>query len=471
MTRFLRLALAALTAALTAALCAAGLASAQTQNRPVVGEPVPLDLPNTSTIVLDNGLTVTFVPWGMTPTVEVLVSVRAGNIDEGRETWLSDLTVDMMVEGFAGRDKEEIAGRFADMGGSLGAAVVATHSTFGTYVLAEHGPEAVRLLAEAVREPDFPPAALARVRANMIRDVELVDGMPDSVADTVLMTHLFDEDHPYYTFLPSAQQLRGHSLEDLRRFYRRHFGAARTHIYIAGRFDHLAMENAVREHFGDWPAGPPDEGIDTIPNRGPILHLVDRPGAPQSTVRLVYPVSAIDNKSAPALAVLDATLGGTIAAIIRDLGYSYSPGTYLRWTRGGGYWSYIDAVDTPHTAAALQQAFQIIAWMRAESWDISSTQNWLSSTYVMETGSTGGLIGHLMDRDGYGLPRDHLETYVPSLMDVTPEQVSATARAYLRDDRLILVIVGDMARIERQIQAIPQLRNARIVRSAASDLD
>lgn len=446
-------------------------ASAQSLLPPPVGERAPLDLPETRTITLDNGLTITFVPWGMTPTVDVVVSVRAGNIDEGRETWLSDLTVDMMAEGFAGRDKEEISDLFADMGGSLSAAVIATHSTFGTFVLSEHGPRAVELLAEAVRQPDFPPAALRRVRANMIRDVELVAAMPDSIADSALMQHLFDVDHPYYRYLPTAQQLRGHSLEDLRRFHRAHFGAARTHIYIAGRFDERAMENAVRRYFGDWDAGPEDNAINTIPSPGPVVHLINRPGAPQSTVRLVYPVSSIDAKSAPAVSIMDATLGGTIAAVIRDLGYSYSPGSFLRWTRGGGYWNYFDAIDTPHTGEALMQSLAIIDWLRAESWDISGTQNWLASTYVMETGSTSGLIGQLMHRDGYGLPQDHLETYVDELMDVTPQQVSAAVRAYLRHDRMVLVIVGDMARIEDSIRAIPQLQGARFVRTEAGAPD
>lgn len=440
------------------------VAIAQATPRPEVGEPIPFELPPTTTIELENGLTVSFIPWGMTPTVDILVSVRAGNIDDGPNTWIADITAAMMEEGAAGRSKQETARAFADMGGSLNRRVTATHTLFGTYVLAEHGPEAVSLLADAVRRPDFPASALSRVRTNMLRDVELIGTAPEGIAMSALVGHLYGEDHPYHRLLPSEAQLDSYSIADMRRFHRGHFGAQRTHVYVAGRFDHAVMEAAIRQHFADWPAGPEDVAGNAEPNSGPVVHLIDRPDSTQSTVMLVYPVGRIDDKSARAVEVMDSYVGGTLAWYNRDQGYSYSPNAYVRWTRGGGYWTYEDSVDSGSTARALMEIFNLIDWMKTSPMDVAGTQEWLSNLYVMETGSTQGMLERVIERDEHELPTDYIDTYMPRLMAVRSETVEAVAGSYLDHGNLILVVVGDMDRMERQIRAIPQLRDAHFIR-------
>lgn len=460
--------------ALLAALAAPG-ARADEPGRgllpPAPGEPIPFELPASQTLTLENGLTVTFVPWGMTPTMDVIVSVRAGNIDDGEQTWIADLTAAMMEEGFAGMDRAEIGARFGAMGGSLNTSVTQSNTLMGSYVLAEHGEDALHLIADAVRRPDFPADAFERIRSGMSRDIERRRLEPGSQAFVTAFHTLFPEGHPYHFGLPRPGQIDTFTLADVRSFHDRNFSAGRTHLYIAGRFDTLEMEAAVRDAFGDWPRGAADTAPQAVPARGPAVHLINRPGAPQSTVHLVYPVSSVTSKDATAISIMDAALGGAIAARMREAGWSYSPTSFVQWTRGGGMWTYTDDIDTPRTLIALTAVFDTIGSLRQYDWEMESTRRWLASLFVMSAGSSYGLLENLGLRDSFGLDHDYLDQRVPSIMGTSDREVSAVARAYLRNDRFTLVIVGDLDRIEDDIRGMPSLRLADIVRHEAAPTD
>ena len=96
-------------ALLLAALAAATAIAEGRELPPAPGPPHEFRLPAKETLRLDNGLEITFIDYGSVPKVTLLAVVRTGNIDEGPDTWLPDMTVEMMKEGTATRTAEDIA--------------------------------------------------------------------------------------------------------------------------------------------------------------------------------------------------------------------------------------------------------------------------------------------------------------------------------------------------------------------------
>ena len=136
-----------------AALAAASLAllpslaqAQQPSEQPPIGDPVPFELPEIRSFTLDNGLEVTFIPFGLAPTVNLSLQVRAANLDDGAQTWLADLTGAMMEEGAGGRSGEEIATEIAAMGGAINIGVGRHTTGLTTGVLSQYGPDAVAFL-------------------------------------------------------------------------------------------------------------------------------------------------------------------------------------------------------------------------------------------------------------------------------------------------------------------------------------
>ena len=108
---------------LPAALVVTSMAFAERETPPAGGEPKDFNLPEKTTFTLDNGLKVTMVPFGQLPKVSMVLQVRAGNLNEGSETWLADLTGAMMQEGTTTLDSKALNRRAAELGGSIGVSV------------------------------------------------------------------------------------------------------------------------------------------------------------------------------------------------------------------------------------------------------------------------------------------------------------------------------------------------------------
>ena len=276
-------------AALLACLAAAHTAAAERESPPAPGTPHEFRLPAKETLRLDNGLAMTFIDYGTVPKVTVLAVVRTGNIDEGKDTWLPDVAVEMLKEGTTTRSAAELAEAAAGMGGSLALGVAAEQTTASISVLSEHAVGATELLADVLRNPRFPETELPRVLANFERSLAVARSDPQSLADEALAKLVFG-DHPLGRLLPQDGQLAGYDIAKLRDFYDRNFGARRTHVYVAGRYDRATLEAALRKAFGDWREGPAPTELPVRASETLQLALVDSPGAPQSSVRIAVPV-------------------------------------------------------------------------------------------------------------------------------------------------------------------------------------
>ncbi|NWP89610.1 insulinase family protein, partial [Escherichia coli] len=79
---------------------------------------------------------------------------------------------------------------------------------------------------------------------------------PGPLADVALGRTIYGANHPYGRLIPSAAQLQGYTIAQVKAFHAGQFGAKRAHLYIAGRFDTAAVEAAIDKAFAGWAAGP-----------------------------------------------------------------------------------------------------------------------------------------------------------------------------------------------------------------------
>jgi len=85
--------------------------------------------------------------------------------------------------------------------------------------------------------------------------------------------------------------ISGLGAADVRKFYEANFGAARSHVLVAGKFDAAEMRKTITEEFGKWARGPEMATNVPKPKAGRVLEVVERPGGPQSTLYLGLPVA------------------------------------------------------------------------------------------------------------------------------------------------------------------------------------
>jgi predicted Zn-dependent peptidase len=461
-------------AALHAALALAvyGLWAAPLGARETPPPPAPprdFALPQSETIELANGLGATFIEYGEIPKVAVIATVRAGALNQGQDAWLASLTAQMVSEGTATRTASEVAIAAANMGGQLAISAGDDETSVAIDVLSESAPDAINLVADVLIRPALPESEFARVRQDALRGLSVARTQPQALAEEAFRTALYGG-HPYAFTLPTEAQLAGYGSADIRRFHAENFGAARTHVYVAGRFDRATVEQAVRSAFGGWARGP-DARID-VPETAATreVKLIARPDAPQSTIYLGLPVIDPADPHFMALSVMNTLLGGyfssRITANIReDKGYTYSPYSSFATRYRDTVWLQVADVTTADTAAAIAEIVTEIERLRAEppsGGELDAVKNYRNGVFLISNATPEGLAAQLAFMDLHGLPEEWLTTFVDRLYAVTPEQISAAARKYLDPDQMTLIVVGDLAVVRPQLVDLKYLHGVSI---------
>jgi len=440
---------------------AAQSVAAKKQSPPPGSAPKPFHVPQPEKLALANGLQVTLVPYGAIPKVQITLSVRAGNLNEAEnQVWLADLMTSLMKEGTASRSAQQVAQEAASMGGSVDVNVGADITHIAGDVLSEYGPKMVALLADVAMHPLLPASEIDRLKKDQLRNLTIQKSQPQPIALEQFRKALYPN-HPYGRVFPTEQMIQGYTIEDVQKFYKDNFGAARTHLYVAGKFDTAAIKKAISEAFSSWQHGP-DPLID-IPK--PVtkhdLALIDRPGAVQSTLYIGLPTIDPSNPDYIPLQVMNSILGGSfgsrITANIREQkGYTYSPNSQVSPRYRDAYWLQVADVTAQHTGDSIKEILYEIDRLQKEApsdAELAGIKNYLSGVFVLRNSSRAGLIGQLEFVELHKLGDDYLNTYVQKIYAVTPQQVEQAAQKYIDTQKLTMVVVGDKQKVAEQVAA------------------
>jgi predicted Zn-dependent peptidase len=309
-----------------------------------------------------------------------------------------------------------------------------------------------------VEHPRFPESELTRLKNDALRRIALQLSQPQTIADIRFRKLLYGE-HPYGTVLPTEDDVKKLTLQDVKEYYSSNFGAQRSHLYVAGRFDKAAVKKAIADSFGGWAKGP--ARTDNVPSPTPrrVLDVTDRPDAPQSTLKLGLPVPPPTSPDAIPLGLTNALLGGSfnsrITSNIREQkGYTYSPYSEISRRYHDAYWAQNADVTTQFTGASLKEIFGEIDRLQKEApsvQELKGIQSYLSGIFVIQNSNRQALIGQLQYVDFQGLGEDYLKNYVPRVNAVTPADVQKLTRKYIRPEAMVIVVVGDKSKISDQL--------------------
>jgi predicted Zn-dependent peptidase len=308
---------------------------------------------------------------------------------------------------------------------------------------------------------------LPRVIANFERSLAVARSDPQSLAGEALARLVYGN-HPFGRAFPQPGQLAGYGIDAVRNFHARNFGARRTHVYVAGRYDRAALEAALRRSFGDWREGAPPSVLPAAPAESLQLALIDTPGAPQSSIRIAVPVPHPAHALYFPTTIMNSLLGGAfgsrITANIReDKGYSYSPDSSIGARRGTALWVLSAEVTTEHTADALTEIYKEIDRLQREpppAAELDAIKAYRSGLFVISNSSPNGVLGQLAFMDLHGLPPEFLARWVASVHAVTPAEVSEMTARFLVPSRMTVVVAGDLAKVAAGVRALPQLSGA-----------
>ncbi|SDL55559.1 Predicted Zn-dependent peptidase [Salinimicrobium catena] len=424
---------------------------------PQGGEPKDFTLPEKEVINYDNGLKLVLVPYGSIPKATISINLKTGNINEAEdEVWLADLLADLMEEGTTA--DYSVKDKLAGMGGNLNVGV-GTHTTsLSTSVLSEFTPEAMRILSDVLVDPKLPQSELERLKKDMNRNLSVALSRPGTQARKEFFAEIYP-DHPYGRQYPTAEQVNSYDLEDVKGFYEENFGAQRATVYVVGNFNAEEVKTAVKEKLSSWRKGPAVDYPIAEPETAAAVKIIDRPGAPQSTIYYGLPVVDPSHEDYIALDVMNSLLGGSFGSRItsnirEDKGYTYSPNSALVANYKTGLWFENADVTTEFTGASIEEINKEIRRLQNEApskEELQGIQNYESGIYVLQNSSPWGIISQLSFLDVHNLPESFLVDQVKNINAITPQQIQTMAEKYIQPEKMTLIVVGDKEKIKDQV--------------------
>jgi zinc protease len=461
----------------SSAAAAAGINRDEAWRRqpPKAGPAPAFSLPQGESFRLPNGLRVIHYRNPALPLVAAELVVKSGsdaNPDDA--PGLAGFTAQMLQEGTATRSAPRIADEIAQLGAFLGSASSTDSSTVSLLSLRSTFAQALDVLADVARQPAFPTAEVERQRAARLGALTQQRDDPALVAAVTGAGALYGAAHPYgYGQLGTEPAIRAVTRDDLYQFWRRHYLPGNAALIVSGDITLDELRGLVAARFGGWPraAAMPSMPGDAAGTKARLV-MVDKPGAPQTALRVTLVAANRKTPDYPALQVMNAALGGLFSSRINlnlreDKGYSYGVFSAFHYDRTPGPFIIAGSVRTDVTGASVSEIFKEVKAIRAmplPPGELAGARD--SQVYSLpgqfETNSA--IVASLAETYVFDLPADYWRTLPDQFRRVTALQAQAAAAKYLVPERMKVIAVGDRAKILPQLKALglgqPEVRDA-----------
>jgi zinc protease len=259
--------------------------------------------------VLPNGVRLLTKIDDSSPLVTVLASFKGGALyEEEGENGISNFAVRMLSKGTRRSSADEIAEEMDLMGVDLTASGGSNSFYVGFNLVASDFERAMRLLAEMIQHPTFPPEEVDRMREQLLAG--LARRRSDWLNETAdFFRQEFFGEHPYrWPVQGSEDALQEMTSADLKEFHEKFVSADNMVLSVFGDIEDLPVEKTVERLFSSLPreaafdrtirresVGPTESERKVLPTDREIAAIyMGYPGMTVDNVDDRYPMEVLD---------------------------------------------------------------------------------------------------------------------------------------------------------------------------------
>jgi zinc protease len=252
--------------------------------------------------------------------------------------------------------------------------------------------------------------------------------------------------------------------DEMAAFWAKNFVPNNAALVVSGPISQGDVKALAEKAFGGWqkgaPAGP-TPGTMLMPTSARVV-IVDKPGSPQTQVAVAQvgvPRSAPDYAS---INVMNLILGGLFSSRINlnlreDHGYTYGAFSEFNFRKGPGPFWVQSAVRTDVTAPAVAEVLAELKKMRetpVTAAELTMGRDALVRSLPADFETSGSTVSTFGGLFIYDLGLDYYAKFPAQVSAVTADMVQAAARAHLDPEKMIVVAVGDRAKIEPSLKKL-----------------
>jgi predicted Zn-dependent peptidase len=441
-----------------------------TREIPPVGQLAALDFPTIEHTKLSNGIPVEYVRRNGVPVTQLAMAFDAGDAsDSPSERGLASFTMNLLDEGTATLTSQQFAEAEERLGANVSSSNTADRSYAMLNALSPNLAPSLDLLAETVLHPAFAPTDIERVKAQTLTGIAQLQKDPTRVANRVLPSVLFGTTHPYGG--PAGgdpKAIAKFSRTDLTGFKDRWLRPDNAKIFIVSSLPLSQVMPMLDERFGKWAPAAVAKGVKTFaatPPRptSPKILLVNRPGAPQSSI-VGAQLIPIDPKGdiIPLDAANDALGGDFLSRLNMDLredkGWSYGVSGNPRLLANSASYLITAPVQADRTGDALaelnKQVTDFVTTKGVTQDELTRTVTKSINELPGDFETAGAVISAMMSMDLLGRPDNYYETLPRQYRSLTTGSADQAIRHAIDPKGFTWIVVGDAAKVQPQLEKL-----------------
>ncbi|ARS27784.1 M16 family metallopeptidase [Sphingomonas sp. KC8] len=430
-----------------------------------------LEFPAIERTTLSNGMQVTLARRTTVPTVRIAVAFDAGNAaDPKAKLGTQALTLSLLDEGTKTRNSIQIAEEQERLGASIGSSASMDRTSVSLFALKANLAPSLDLLADVLKNPAFEPAEVERLRAQLVTSIAAENTQPRGIARRVIPELLYGKLHPYGVPLSGSGTeagVKSVTRDDLFAFHQAWLRPDNGKIFVAGDVTLAEITPLLEARFGQWkaPASPKGAKLFRMDRmaRPPRIVLIDRPQSPQSFIMAgqLLPFKGTDDPVT--FTTANEVVGGSFLSRLNmdlreDKGWAYGAFTTASLVRDTMPFYLIAPVQTDRTGDSIAAAIgDVKAFLTTKGVDAEERERTINNQIRSLPGSfetSGDLLGGLMTIDTFGRPDDYYTRLADRYRAITAADMDKAARAAIRPDDLIWVVVGDAAKVRPQLEKL-----------------
>ncbi|KQA17453.1 M16 family metallopeptidase [Vibrio metoecus] len=432
---------------------------------PQVAEAVQARSPTLYDVYFDNGAQLLGTQTSETPTVLIEIELPAGErqVAIGKEG-LANLTASLLQEGSQSRSAEQIQAQLDTLGSSIQVAAGPYSTSIVVSSLKKNLPETLNLVQEILLTPAFSKADFARLQQQMLQGLVYQHQQPSWLASQATRQVLWGNSLFARAGDGTEASVASLTLNDVQQFYRQHYTPHGAQIAVVGDISARDIRQQL-QFIADWKGeAAPLINPQVVPNlTQQKIYLVDKPGAPQSIVRMVrkgLPFDATDELYLTQLANFN--LAGNFNSRINlnlreDKGYTYGAGSYFASNREIGAIVFNAPVRADVTVDAIQEMIKEMrqfsqTGITEEEMKFLRLAVGQQDALLYETpAQKAQLISSILT---YSLDRDYLQQRNEIVKSVKRSTLNQLAAKWFNPDDYQIIVVGDTKQLKPQLEKL-----------------
>jgi zinc protease len=410
---------------------------------------------------LGNGLKVVMLPKATRgDTVIASLRVHFGDLNAlmGKDA-TGSMAGALLMRGTTTRTRQQIQDEMVKLNARINVSGNVEGASATIQTKAENLVAAMQLAADILRNPSFPDSDFEQIRKQRIAGVENRRTDPGAKATLELERTLnpYPRKDPRYSGTPDEdiEDTGKVTLDDVKAFYSKFYGASHGELVIVGQFDMTAASKAAADLFGDWKSPSPFQRITTAYQKtGPVNTKIETPDKKDATFSagVLIPMGDSD-PDYPAMVLANFIFGGSITSRMEDrirnregLSYGASSG-FSASVEGTAAIFQARATSNPKNTPKVEASFRdelaktVAGGFTAK--EIEEAKKSIHDQRTVGRSQDQQLLTLIGSREEYGRTLDWDTQMDAKLAALTVDQVNAALKRHLDPAAITIVKAGD----------------------------